>query len=357
MAEETLAQEIEQAVIDLETEVAPVVNEQTEEVKSGDETSEEVAAGGSERDSAGDGASERGSESTGDESGEAGSGEAGSGEEEEDGGAVHVEDATGGGGSVDVGAGGADSGVASEGSESPKAFDTDLLAHAVSLGLSYTEAKEFPDNDSLVRFVNRLESHLATPEAAAKEPVEVADPFSDFPKLDPEVHDPSVIAMFDKLTGIAKAQYGELQTYKERQSYGEEAAGTANQRAVEEFFDGRIASLGEDFEEVLGKGSSGALDKGSSQYAKRDAIAQHMSTMLSGYAAQGRQAPPDDEVFASSAKFVLRNEYQAIYDKKLSGELGDRAGQHMQRASGKKASSVISAADETAQLLNERFGA
>ena len=59
--------------------------------------------------------------------------------------------------------------------------------------------------------------------------------------------------------------------------------------------------------------------------------------LISGYQAEGREAPPIDELFLTAAQAVMQKEYQQINEKKLSGELGSRATQHIERVGGQRA--------------------
>jgi hypothetical protein len=61
-------------------------------------------------------------------------------------------------------------------------------------------------------------------------------------------------------------------------------------------------------------------------------------------------------MFDTAARLVLADKYQELHEKSLAGKLEKRAGQHIQRASAAQAKSTKSAEDETAALLDEKFG-
>jgi hypothetical protein len=98
------------------------------------------------------------------------------------------------------------------------------------------------------------------------------------------------------------------------------------------------------------------LDRGSPQFAKREAIAGQMAVLISGHEAQGQEPPPREEVFNVAARIVLREEFQAVHDKELSGGLAKQAGQHIQRAGGVQAKSTQTPEEEAAQAVDDLLG-
>jgi hypothetical protein len=93
----------------------------------------------------------------------------------------------------------------------------------------------------------------------------------------------------------------------------------------------------------------------SSQYQKRDAIANKTAILVAGYRASGQQVPPRDEVFAEAASLVLKGEYQKASEKKLSADLAKRSTQHIARVGGQSSKSKESPQDAIAQMLDERY--
>lgn len=231
----------------------------------------------------------------------------------------------------------------------------ETLTRAVEVGIPLAEARQFPSEGSLISIVNRMEA-AAQSVVGTEVEEEPEDPFADLPKLDPEVHDAEVIAKFDRLTEIAKQQYETIQAIQGRQEETSLAAQARAAEEVEQWFDKQVAGLGEDFVEALGAGGYASLSQGSSQYAKRKAIADQLSVLLCGYQASGQQVPPHEQLFDTAARLVLRDEYEAIQGKKLAGELEGQASQHLQRVGGRKAVSTQSPDDETAALLDAKFG-
>lgn len=244
--------------------------------------------------------------------------------------------------------------------ETTPELSNELLERAVSAGVPVADARELPP-DSLERIVKARE--VAFEQAAQDHPVketeteeeETVDPFVDLPKLDPEVHDAATIAMFDKLTAIAKQQHETIQNFETRQGNAELATQEVNRRDTVQWFDGKVSELGEDFTDTLGAGGYDSLDQGSAQFAKREVLANQVSVLLAGYEATGQQAPPRDEVFDVAARLVLRDEYQQIDGKKLSGDLEKRASQHIQRAGGQKARGTKTAEEEIAAAIDAKF--
>jgi len=80
-----------------------------------------------------------------------------------------------------------------------------------------------------------------------------------------------------------------------------------------------------------------------------------MSVLLAGYSQVGNP-PPREVVFQEAAQMALREEYAAIERKRLTGDLRQRSGQHISRVGNQKSKSSQSAEDETAALLDRKFG-
>lgn len=250
------------------------------------------------------------------------------------------------------------------------AIDKELLGRAVEVGVSVADARELP-HETLEKIISMRE---AASEEIAREEIareadaraareqetagtdKVEDPFADFPRLDPEVHDAEVIKSFEKMMAIAKAQHETIQSLQGRQEETSLATQARMAEEVERKFDKQIAELGEDFSEALGTGGYRSLSQGSSQYAKREAIANQMSVLFAGHTATGQPEPSFEEAFEVAAKLVLADEYQKIHERRLTGDLEAQASQHIQRAGGSKISSVQTPEDETAAMLNEKFG-
>jgi hypothetical protein len=234
---------------------------------------------------------------------------------------------------------------------------SDYAIHrAGSVGISPEHASAFPSVQELLAEVRHLEDQGVRTQEAEKAPTPAADPLADMPDLDPEEYDESVskvVEMFNGLKAIAQNQSSELASLRESQAAGLQASQEVSAREITQWFDESINSLG--FEESLGSGASGSQVPGSSQLAKRNAIADKCAVQMRGYEASGIQAPSREEIFRDSARLVLADEYQTLRDKELSSGLKKRAGQHIARANGKKTKSKQSPEEHTAALLDEKY--
>ncbi|MCP4899992.1 MAG: hypothetical protein GY906_23740 [bacterium] len=288
--------------------------------------------------------------------------------QETDGGSAETKDEGGDaeGGSKRGDQDGGDSERGSEGEEDEggeQGLDSGLLARAVSMGIDLTDAKAFTDDGTLGDFLDKVDANVASQVAdeqkvaeEGKAPKEKGeDLLANLPKLDPEVYGEEAIETFGKLIEKIKDQDKQLGEFRSEQNQTTRSVADANAKAVEDFFDDSVAKLGKDFKNALGEGGVSSLARGSSQYAKREAIAQEMTIRLRGFQAQGLTPPPREEVFSDAARFVLRDEYAAIEKQKLSDELGSRSEQHLQRGSSKKGGSKSTAEQETVDLLAEKF--
>ena len=240
----------------------------------------------------------------------------------------------------------------------------DLLTRAAQAGIPLVHARKFENEESLLGAVEHYEKAW---EQAETEATPAKDPLSELPKLDPEIHDPQVIAQFDRLTNIIKqereagqtetqAMQERLQAMEDLQADAISATREAENTESMQWFNKQISGLGENFQEALGEGDSASLNSQSKQFANRAEIARQVSVMEAGYEALGQKVPSRDDLFGTAAKLVLQDEFQQLHEKKLSGKLEKRAGQHISRAGGQKVSSTQTPIEFAAAELQRKFG-
>ena len=230
------------------------------------------------------------------------------------------------------------------------------VTQAIHAGFSEEEAKSFGSEKALARAVEMLQDAR---DAAVKPEDKKATkgPLDDLPDLDPEIYGEEAIKILNAMKETIKAQQEQLDGYKEVSQQALQQQENVAAREIEQWFDKSVESLGKDFEVALGKGGYGSLDRGSSQFAKRDAIANQMAIVMSGYQARGLQPPPRDKVFESVAQMVLADEYQVVRERKITEKLAKRGPMHLNRPNGNKGGSKESADPlaDTARLINEKF--
>lgn len=240
----------------------------------------------------------------------------------------------------------------------PVIISDEALTRAVNAGIPLATARQFPNEESLIGITDAMERQQDEMVEASKPVVteeKPKDPFADFPKLDPEVYGAEVTGAFERYAEILKQQQETIQELRGRQDDTSLATQARATEEMERWFNGQVTGLGEDFVEALGAGEYASLSQGSSQYAKREAIANQIAVLHSGYVAQGMQAPTREKLFDVAARLVLADEYEAIREKKFAGELKGQASQHIQRAGGTSAASTQTPDDETAAMLDAKF--
>ena len=220
------------------------------------------------------------------------------------------------------------------------------LQRAVRAGLDLGDAQQFPSEAVLLRTVERME---VTKEAPAE------DPFDAIPKLDPEQYDKEIIETFDTMKTMLRDQRDQIKLLAQGANEREQAVSHETSREIEQWFDGAISKLGEDFADALGKGGHYSLTPGSSQFVKREAIADQVGILMAGYNAAGREAPSRDDLFDTAARSILKDDYQVIRDRKTAAELKSRKGQHLARNSGTKVTKDRPVEDEVADELDAEY--
>lgn len=237
---------------------------------------------------------------------------------------------------------GGDASSSSDLARGTPSISNDLLLRAAGVGISLADARTFSSDFALEQFLAPIEAEQAFTEANAEEAP--ADPLADLPKLDPDVHDAAAIERDTRLMDVIKQERETNQAMAERLEAVEDQQRETSRVSEEaiavernQWFDERISGLGKHFAKALGDGKTTSLQQESSQWANRERIANLTSVLISGYEAEGLKSPPLDELFQTAAQTVLQNEFQQLHEEKLSGKLGSRATQHIERAGGRKA--------------------
>ncbi len=239
---------------------------------------------------------------------------------------------------------------ATSGSVEAPAISEGVLELAVQAGLSVAEAQTFGSDQTLLTAIQII-GKKSTPVAEENKEKQTSL-LSDLPKLDPEQYEPEAIETFNKMKdAIQKQQETIEQLWQETQtSQANQAA--QNEREITAWFDQKVAGLGKQYEKALGEGSHGSLNQGSSQYAKREEIADHISLMAAGYTSTGREVPSLDTLFEQATKFVLQDEMSEVKEKELSNRLRKRATQHINRTGSKKIETLETAEASEKELVS-----
>lgn len=224
----------------------------------------------------------------------------------------------------------------------------EVLTQAARVGISIADAREFGSEAALLRVIDITGKSPAA--AEAKE-----NPLDALPKLDPEHYDEDVIKTFDTLKGVVQEQRDQIELLMNRNTQREQFAQHEVIQELETWFDGSVGKLGDDFVEVLGKGGHASLAPGSSQLAKREAIADQIGLLMGGYEAANREAPSRDELFATAARSILGDEFQAVRDRKVTADLKSRSKQHIARPGSVKVSQEKPVDDEVAAKLDAKY--
>ncbi|KKN46486.1 hypothetical protein LCGC14_0672560 [marine sediment metagenome] len=221
------------------------------------------------------------------------------------------------------------------------------IIRAMGNGLTFSEAQSFGTEESLNDFSYKLEiqkqqqrqyEFQAQQSAIHPDTKEPADPFANLPKLNPDDFDPEVVAKFDYMTNIAKNQHEQLQQLQANQEHIQTVNQETDRNEITQWFDSEFTGLGDDFKDVFGEGDYNGLNQGSVEFANRDKIASQMSVLISGYEAQGMQAPNRSDVFKMASQQMFPEKFTSVKDETLSKQLKQQSTQHIQRVNRTKAS-------------------
>ena len=226
-------------------------------------------------------------------------------------------------------------------------FSDETLTRAVKAGIGLADAREFGSEVALLRVVDGMETKEASDTKS--------DLLDSFPKLNPEQYDEDVIKTFDTLKDVVREQRDQIELLMNGNTQREQASQYEASQELGQWFDGSVKELGEGFTETLGKGGHASLAPGSSQLAKREAIADQIGILMAGYQAAGREAPSRDELFGTAARSILGDEFQAIRDRKTTAELQSRKKQHIARPGSVNLKQERPVDEEVAAYLDEKY--
>ncbi len=239
-----------------------------------------------------------------------------------------------------------------------------LLQKAVEAGMSLENAKSFQTEDSLLQIVGHLEgqqqefARIQEEQAVAAKGSETEKKgiLDALPKLNPDDHDAELIQSFEGMKSVIENQQEQLKELKLTQNLQAEQGQRADVAAVEQWLDGQVKALGEEFTDALGEGAGRSLTTGSSQAVKRDEIAQQMTIQLAGYKAMGMEPPPREQVFDSAVKVVLPKERTRSTRRNLGEKLKTRSGQHLNRVSGNRTKQTMTPEAAAAAAIDKKYG-
>lgn len=219
------------------------------------------------------------------------------------------------------------------------AISNAVLEEAIRCGLTLEAAQKFPSDQALFRVVQTLKQRLE--QTPLPEPKKEAEPEEDilapFVALDTEQFEPEVAKVLDIVKGVMQKQQEEIRGLREQTLAYNQEASQQNERALQQeivaWFDGRVASLGDGFKDVLGVGGTEALDPFSEHARKRDELMNHVAATVNGWRSVGKEIPRD-EAFKQAAKIVLADQYAKIEAEKRESQTTKRKRHQIQRASG-----------------------
>ncbi len=225
-----------------------------------------------------------------------------------------------------------------------------VLGLAVQAGFSLSEAKSFGSEATLLKVIQMTAARI---EPVKEEEQKQVPLLGDLPELDPEQYEPEAIETFKKMKEAILKQQETIEQLAQGTQKSQENQAAQNEREIESWFDHKVAGLGKNYEKALGQGSYGSLNQGSSQIAKRDEIAEHISLLAAGYESTGRRSPSLDVLFDQATKFILQDDISEVKERQLSDRLRKRAKQHIARNGTEKLSSMETEEASDRELAGE----
>jgi len=208
----------------------------------------------------------------------------------------------------------------------------ELTQRAKDAGLSDDDIKDFSQSQ-----LEKVVSLLPKKEEAAdqKQDGEKSDRQSESAtddefkiELDEQLYDPDIC----KAMKSAAEQINAIKAELKEVSAGYKQAETAN---AERQFESMINSLGDEFNETLGKGSIDDIGPDSSQFANRCKVMEEMNAIASGYQATGKKLPSPQKLFERAVNSVFGDSIKSNIRKSIASQLDRRSSQMLHRGTAK----------------------
>jgi len=206
-----------------------------------------------------------------------------------------------------------------------------LIERAVKAGMSISDARAFKDVQSLERITGILEQRAKPADEKKEEDketpaIDLKTVVAEIPdELDPEVYDENFIKLakaFKQTTALVSSLQAEIEKLNQ----------SSLARSEQSWFEGQIASLGED--------AVKSIDAG-----KKTALETKLKVLEAGYKAAG-QTVKRDEVFKEAAKLVLGD----IEKKDEKAATAGRKDQFVSRPASQRA---VAAQDPREGVIND----
>ncbi len=245
-----------------------------------------------------------------------------------------------------------------------------LLERAVKTGLSLTDAKSFNNSEALEKTVGILEkSQAAAGDKASDDKTGKTDtenkdaddkkiefkPFEVKPfevKFDKEdeiepdiaknitaITDPGtaqIKALHEHYAEQINAVFDQLQQANTQVKSMQSAMDHQGAAKFETEFEGLVKGLGDEYEDLVGKGVGKDLDKNGTQMANRNKLIGAMQVVDEATIKAGKKLLPQDEVFKQATAIVFSDKATELATKKVVDKVKTRAEQGLNRATGTK---------------------
>lgn len=190
-----------------------------------------------------------------------------------------------------------------------------LLAETVRMELRRTRSREQDGEES--------------PSAAETPAPEDANAWLKELGLTEDEFDPAIIKAFETLNTRYTNELRQLQQANDAQQ----------RKQYYSWFDDKIAGLGDEFSEVLGKGRGDELKQDTPEFQNRVKLLEEMEALKAGYEVQNRSYTYD-QLFQQALRAVHGDKLTAIERGKLKGAMSTRSKQRTARPTKRSSSSV-----------------
>ena len=212
-----------------------------------------------------------------------------------------------------------------------------LLSRAEKVGLTREQATNFSNAEDLETTLKVLEARpLAQPVVKpAEKPAEKVEvkPYDSGLNLDE--YDDKLVAAINKIGTDFQTRIAKLEADNQNLIAVNTEIVQRNQREITrehtDWFDKQLSGLGEDYEDVFGKGTIRDIQPASAEFNARKELDKEIFTIAKGYEAVGRKVPSRDELFKMALNARFNEKVKTTVTSATVAKIGQRAKQAIGR--------------------------
>jgi hypothetical protein len=231
------------------------------------------------------------------------------------------------------------------------AISAELVQRAIRLGFDQDELSGFKSDATLSRVLDAMESRASGNQSTQDGNTDAGKQDDDTFKL--ELGDDYTDDFKDKMQKMNEFYASKLKSVRDELSTARQELNRIQGMEYVREFDASIKSLGDDWQDVFGKGSGQKLDPKGSQYKNRVKLDEEMSIIALGRKQMGKPPLNKAELFQRALQSAFSDKIKSIETAKMQKALKDRSRRSASRPTNRQTKPMT--ADEELLAIQTEF--